>query len=306
MLSRFASIASLALFTFAGVAVASAADYMPPPPPPVYQPPQECCNNWYLRGQVGVGMTDNASIEYIRNPANSNNFQFEQNSMGDTTFFGLGLGYEFNNWLRFDGTIEYRNKTQVNAFGSYTYGGGTFGDAYQGYIKSWVLLANAYVDLGTWYCLTPFVGAGVGGAYTTLADFTDIGIGTSGRGIGNNGSDWNMAWALYAGVAYNVTKNFKVELAYRYLDYGSVTDSINCIGGCYPDSYKFSNLHSNDFMLSLRWTCCEIDTARYVYAPPPPAYEAPPAYPPPPAYQPQPPVYQPAPPAYQPPLQSRG
>ena len=35
-------------------------------------------------------------------------------------------------------------------------------DTYQGYLKSWVFLANAFVDLGTWECFTPFVGAGVG------------------------------------------------------------------------------------------------------------------------------------------------
>ncbi len=44
-----------------------------------------------------------------------------------------------------------------------------------------------------------------------------------------------------------------MELAYRYLNYGSVTDTIDCIGGCSADSYKFSNLSSNDIMLGMRW-----------------------------------------------------
>ena len=87
-------------------------------------------------------------------------------------------------------------------------------------MSSWLLLANAYVDLGTWNCFTPFVGAGIGGAYNTLHDFSDVGIPTAGRGFGRNPSQWNLAWALYAGVAYEVTRNFKVELAYRYLNYG--------------------------------------------------------------------------------------
>jgi hypothetical protein len=33
----------------------------------------------------------------------------------------------------------------------------------QGNISSAVFLANGYVDLGTWWCFTPFIGAGVGG-----------------------------------------------------------------------------------------------------------------------------------------------
>jgi opacity protein-like surface antigen len=50
-----------------------------------------------------------------------------------------------------------------------------------------------------------------------------------------------------------VTQNFTVELAYRYLNYGSITDTVNCIGGCHPDSYKFNDLTSNDIMLGMRW-----------------------------------------------------
>src|SRR5437763_1044773 len=34
-------------------------------------------------------------------------------------------------------------------------------------------------------------------------------------------SKTNLAWALHAGVAYKVTNNFTVELAYRYLDMGT-------------------------------------------------------------------------------------
>ncbi len=38
-----------------------------------------------------------------------------------------------------------------------------------------LVLANAYVDLGTWWCVTPFIGAGVGGARVTMANYTDVG-----------------------------------------------------------------------------------------------------------------------------------
>ncbi len=34
-------------------------------------------------------------------------------------------------------------------------------------------------------------------------------------------SKWSFAWALHAGLAYNVTNNFKVEFAYRYLNMGA-------------------------------------------------------------------------------------
>ena len=37
----------------------------------------------------------------------------------------------------------------------------------QGAVSSAVFLANGYVDIGTWWGVTPFVGAGVGGAATS-------------------------------------------------------------------------------------------------------------------------------------------
>jgi opacity protein-like surface antigen len=233
---------------------AYAADLVAPPPAMQYQPPAVVPEQsaWYLRGDIGIGM-ETSNLLFEQNPLNSSNFAFDHSSMADTMFIGGGIGYEFNNWLRFDVTAEYRARTQVNAFGQYTFGGGTFGDQYQGYLNSLVLLGNAYVDLGTWWCLTPFIGAGIGGAYNSVVDFTDIGIGTSGAGIGPNSGSWSPAWAAYAGLAYNVTDNFKVELTYRYLNMGSVSDSINCIGGCNPDTYQWKSLSSQDIMIGFRW-----------------------------------------------------
>jgi opacity protein-like surface antigen len=282
MLSARLVILGLASVVSLAAGAARAADYAPPQPQPIYMPPpppviEEYASAWYLRGDVGVGMMTANQLEYMQNPLNSTNFAIEHSSMGDTFFIGGGVGYEFNNWLRFDVTGEYRGKTTVNAVGSYTFGGGTFGDVYQGYLNSWVFLANGYIDLGTWNCLTPFVGAGIGVTRNTLNDFVDTGLGTSGRGFGRDTSEWHTTWALHAGVAYNVTKSLKIELAYRYLNLGSITDTIDCVGGCNPDSYKFSNIHSQDIKLGLRWTCCDMPAApRYVYQPP--AYSPPPVY----------------------------
>jgi len=279
---------TLGLAASLAAGAARAADYLPPPPPqPVYiQQPlviEEFASAWYLRGDVGVAMLRADQMEYIKNPLTPpNDFAIEHSSIGNASFIGGGVGYEFNNWLRFDGTVEYRSKAAVNAFGSYTTActpvlGGSCVDTYQGYVSSWVFMANAYVDLGTWNCLTPFVGAGFGAARNTLTDFTDVGVPTGGRGVGRNTSEWHPAWALHAGVAYNVSKNLKIELAYRYLDLGSVSDTIDCIGGCTADSYKFSRLTSQDIKLGLRWTCCDVAPApRYVYTPPPPVYSPPP------------------------------
>ena len=265
----FPLLAAAALLAAAGSA--HGADYSPPPPPPVYAPPQPCCDNWYLRGFVGVGLSGNYKLDFEQNPANSSNFAFDHNTIEDSPFLGVGIGYEVNNWLRLEATAEYRSKARVYAFGHYTFGGGFFLDTYEGYLSSAVFLANAFIDLGTWDCFTPFVGVGVGGAYNTLSDFSDINPSLAGFGIGRNPSEWHLAWALYAGMSYEVSKNFKIDLTYRYLNYGSITDSVDCFGGCFADSFKFKDLYSNDIMIGLRWTCCDVTPSppRYVYTPPP-------------------------------------
>ena len=63
-----------------------------------------------------------------------------------------------------------------------TYPGGVGTDTYHATKSEWVVLANAYVDLGTWWCITPFIGAGVGGARVAINDFTDTGIANNGGG----------------------------------------------------------------------------------------------------------------------------
>jgi opacity protein-like surface antigen len=301
----------LTTLTFAALALISAgaahaADYTPPPPPPVYvqpPPPEPCCDTWYLRGFVGAGMNGNTNIEVTPMPADTT---FPSTSIGDSYFIGAGVGYIWNNWLRFEASAEYRAKTQITALAVTQPGGAgpVALDQYQGNLSSWVFLANAFVDLGTWDCWTPFVGAGVGGAYNTISNFVDttpnvaaFGAAGSSYGLGRGTSTWNLAWALYAGVSYAVSKSFSVDLTYRYLNYGSAKETVDCAGASSCNDFQFKNLHSNDIMLGLRWTCCETTPhPRYVSE----TYVAPPVYTQPPAYTP-PPVYQ-----EQPPLRSRG
>ena len=136
-----------------------------------------------------------------------------------------------------------------------------------------MVLANAYVDLGTWWCVTPFIGAGVGGARVSISNFTDQGLAIQGGPVlpalafADNLSKWNLAWALHAGVAYKVTPNFTVELAYRYLDMGDGLtgdlrrfDGVNTIN----NPMTFKNITSHDLKLGVRWDL----TSPQVYAPP--------------------------------------
>ena len=67
------------------------------------------------------------------------------------------------------------------------------------------------------------MGAGIGASRNTIHSLQDINTPTQGVAFGDTNSKWSLAWALHAGVAYKVTKNFSVEFAYRYADLGDAT-----------------------------------------------------------------------------------
>jgi opacity protein-like surface antigen len=250
---------------------AVAADFPPALPVQAPPPPPPSDSGWYLRGDVGVSVQKFDAFDHFQTnptfvwPAS---WAIVQKETDDSAFVDFGIGYQVNNWLRFDVTGEHRTAAKFKVVGSYTEfcaPGPTCFDQYDGSHSAEVLMLNAYLDLGTWWCLTPFVGAGVGGALNTVSSVTDLGITTTVPGFGYSSSDasnWNLAWSVQAGVDYNVSNNLKLEAAVRYLNLGSVkTPIVNCssVGCSSPPNtgpsayYTLTNFDSLDFRLGFRW-----------------------------------------------------
>ena len=241
---------------------AFAADMAIAPPPQMYAPPPvvEDFGGWYLRGDIGFS---NQRVDRLNNVLDAGNTSSVQNLNFNTAgIYGLGVGYRVNNWFRADVTGEYRGNSQFFGTDRITYNGGVGTDSYHATKNEWVVLANAYVDLGTWWCVTPFIGAGVGGARVAINGFTDQGIANNGGGTlpglayGENVSKWNLAWALHAGLAYKVTPNVTVEFAYRYLDMGDgLTGDLKTFDGTnnINNPMTFKNITSHDLKLGVRW-----------------------------------------------------
>jgi opacity protein-like surface antigen len=248
---------------------AYAADLGGPPPAMQYQAPAPVApSGWYLRGDIGVGVQNFSSFDLEPASQVPSNWTVVQKDIQDTTMFGMGVGYAVNSWLRFDVTGEYRTQSLFHATGSWVNafcpgaGPGDFCfDKYEGNVSSAVFMANAYVDLGTWWCLTPYIGGGVGTAYNMISGVDDIGPqppGTIGFGYTyNDSSSWDFAWNVQAGLTYNVSDNFKVDFSWRYLDMGSPQSAnIFCqnSGTSGPCNYfNLKDITSQDFRIGLRW-----------------------------------------------------
>ena len=270
---------------------AYAADLGAPPPPMQYLPPAPVAQQsaWYLRGDVGVGMQNFSQFDLEPASTLPSSWSVNQTDIQDATLFDLGVGYNFNDWLRFDVTGEYRTAAAFKALGSYTgsYAGSlcTPGsgyscfDNYEGNFSAAVFMANAYVDLGTWWCLTPYIGAGVGTAYDRISGVQDVGYLPSGApGFGytyNDSSTWNLAWNAQVGLTYNVSDNLKIDFSWRYLDMGSPgSANIYCQNtGTTPtpcNTFNLKDLTSQDFRIGLRWSLEPAPAPTPVFMPQPP------------------------------------
>ena len=190
--------------------------------------------------------------------------QFNSQSVGNSAIIGFGAGYQFNQWLRFDATGEYRSNSNYHVIESAIFN--CFGvttrcyDNDQGSVSSAVFLANGSVDIGAWWGVTPFVGAGVGGADNFFQAITDTGE-TGGFGFGSGAQLLSLAWAAMAGLDFSITPNMKLEFSYRYLNLGTP------ISGPYrlPEYARLRSMRcrsfdltSNDIRIGVRYMFAEV------------------------------------------------
>jgi opacity protein-like surface antigen len=253
---------------------AYAADLLPPAPS-IEEPLRGAIveeTGFYLRGDLGVANANAsnlkstyrdgqslASLGTVEGPV----------SIGDPFLLGLGVGYQFNPWLRADATAEYRNSIHYHAGSTYQWGtpatspcdpsSGLFcGDDYNGQVKTGLFLANGYVDIINWGGFTPYLGGGVGVAAYQVSGLKDISLYPANAfGFAQNTTGTNFAWALMAGVAYRFSPTLMLDVGYRYVNMGTFhTGTIACNNqfqnSCHFETQHF-NVASNDLRVGLRW-----------------------------------------------------
>jgi opacity protein-like surface antigen len=286
---KFAALAGAVALGVSGTALA--ADL---PPPPAFDPPplrgSVAPSGLYLRGDIGIGIQNIG--KYSQDDVASVNGTFNTPIHNNPVFVSAGIGYRFNNWLRFDLTGEYRGKSGIGVNDSLTFQGFTQinqTNTYRGDLSSFVGMANAYVDLGTFCalgCLTPYLGAGVGLARNEVSGVIDQGVqnfpllggGSSPTfGYAANNSKTNVAYALMAGVGYEINKNLTLELGYRYINLGKAESGLiqnAFLAGQTSRPLKLRDIDSHDIKIGMRWNlnggdCCSQAPEPVVYAPAP-------------------------------------
>lgn len=88
-------------------------------------------------------------------------------------------------------------------------------------LKSYTLMMNAYKDLGNFGGFTPYVGGGIGVAYHMLKEVHFTNSALHNRIEGDN--ELAFAWALMAGVGYQISDRAILDFGYRYIDMGKAS-----------------------------------------------------------------------------------
>lgn len=262
-------VAAGAITLLASAAQAADMALMPPPGPP---PVAAEFGGWYLRGDIGMSNQKVKNLYNVLYNAPGTTVVPQGMEFDSAPIFGAGVGYQFNNWLRADVTGEYRGAASFSGIDIVRFNGTPIGvDQYTAKKSEWLFMANGYADLGTWWNVTPFVGAGIGAARNTISGFTDtcpVGCGGGSVAYGATNSKWNFAWAVHAGLGYRVNNNLTIELAYRYLDLGDAASgdlvTYTGVNNVY-NPMEFNHITSHDVKLGVRWML----NPEPVYAPPP-------------------------------------
>lgn len=247
------------LMTGAGLAsTVRAADLLPPPPPQVA--PVAIGEGWYLR--VDATVSDYARPrDATRPPADGTPLTpLERMHLDTVPGYGGGVGYRLNNWLRVDATIDQRLGSRYSAYSS----GSRYVDGYNieaGKIDVLTGLVTVYADLGTWWGLTPYLGAGVGfadkgftKAYTQTTCLTDIcdgnppGIRDAARRPSR--SVTSLAWALTGGVSYDIGHGLSLDTSYRYVDLGRAKTGEDAYGA----ASRLKDLAAHEVRVGLRYS----------------------------------------------------
>jgi opacity protein-like surface antigen len=211
----------------AGVGAAGAADVLPPvyAEPPVYETPVQtvsAAGGWYLRGDVGYSWNKMRGVNFFQGGLGTYS-SFQTASLRSSYSIGGGVGYQINNMLRTDVTLDYFSKADFR--GSTT---GSCGVAVActstdlASVTGLSLLANAYVDLYKKGRFTFYAGGGIGGTHLNWSNLSNTSCSDANPALCDptqshgGAAGWRFTYALMAGASIDVTCNVKADVGYRF------------------------------------------------------------------------------------------
>lgn len=157
----------------------------------------------YFWGGAGPAWTEDADLdEFAGDPVSEGELHFNTGIR-----FELGGGYHITDWLaaEFETGVIYNSVDSVDAAGLSS--GGELD------LSQVPMLVNVVFSLPNETGFVPYVGGGVGGAFSVLyADYFALGPNTADGSF----SDVVFAWQGFAGLRYDFNENMSLGATYKY------------------------------------------------------------------------------------------
>lgn len=160
---------------------------------------------------ASAAYADNAKTSgvYVAGQMGLNSPTHDDGTLDNALSIAGAVGYRFNQNLRLEGEISYRNndyKESIPGLINLT------GDA-----KTTNFMVNAWYDFTNSSPITPYLGGGIGISRGELK------LKEAAWGIDESDSDTAFVWQLGGGVAFDIAENIALTADYRYIDTADFT-----------------------------------------------------------------------------------
>ena len=220
--------------TMISVSVAAAADpiIMPEPVP---EPPVSA-GGWYLRGDISYDFETKGTI-FVSTSSSSTSFV--DMDFDEAWNIGVGLGYIFNDWFRADITGDIRTPA--------------YWEAVETDVAISTIMLNGYASFGKFYGISPYVGAGIGGAHVNWSSINAPSfVAPFFINAYTDDPEWKFAWALMAGLSIDLTANLAIDAGYRYtaIDDGRMVFD----DPAFPGLVDYTDMELHEVRIGARYT----------------------------------------------------
>lgn len=189
---------------------------------PTMRDGRENSRGWYLRGTVGYVDYKHPEADFANQPRITD---LSRENLSHSAVLGGGIGYRFNPNVRADVTIDHIFDARFKGIVSAPV---LTPDIVtdRGHFEATTFMVNGYLDFRSAMGFTPYIGAGIGVAHNVISHqvLTTYNPETGVEAVSHlaGGDDFSFAWALMAGVGYQLSSNFTLDLGYRYASLGDV------------------------------------------------------------------------------------
>lgn len=213
----------------------------------------------YIRGDVGYSWNSVGSGTYVGNGVDPNvrGASLEGGALWEA---GIGCG-SGSRGLRGEVAVGFRSGRDFAGDVDIVIGGVPLDPPIKTQIDSYTVMVNGYYDLGNYRGFVPYVGAGVGLALHDMGYVTIDHPASPNPQHGDTKVDF--AWALMAGVGYQVTSNAILDIGYRYIDMGSAHSSTQDVANFNNPKLVVDDMTAHEFKVGLRYHFGSSSTAAY-------------------------------------------